>query len=429
MDFITEAVRQNPHWQNGVVEITRISGREIKRPIFQELLQSWQSKFITVIRGLRRTGKSVLARQLMQHILETQPPKTVAWFEFDRAMNATPDDLDALIRYFESQQSENIVLDEIAFVPKWQDILKRFYDRTNLKFVITGSSALELDRRTSESLAGRFNTLYIGPFSLPEVLELAGKPPAQTTLDLATRSEELYLEAEKYLKTGGLPEIALEKTESARNQYIKESLLNPLFYKDLPAVFPQANPDLLSKTLEVLAGTVPNAYQAQGVASALGCSIASASQHIDLLEKGLLVKTIFNYTPSLAKQKRTSKKIVFSDNGILAALRPDVAIGALAEQAVQNALSSEFFWKNPLAEVDLVFPKLKLAVEVKHQEHVTSADERHLHYFLERRDGWKGLLVTKKDDDPKADIPRIPLWKILMRPENASNEKRNSQSP
>lgn len=416
MDFVTEAVRQNSQWQTGRVVMPRIIGYEIKRPIFRDLLQSWKRKFITVIRGLRRTGKSVLARQLMRHIMETDATKNVAWFEFDRAMNPTPDDLDALIRYFESLKNQTIFLDEIAFVPKWQDILKRFYDRTNIKFVITGSSALELDRRTSESLAGRFNTLYVSPFSLPEVLDLAGKPSDLSPLDLATRSEELYLDAENYLKTGGLPENALEKTDSVRNQYIKDSLLSPLFYKDLPAVFSQAKPDLLSKTLEVLAGTVPNTYQAQTLASVLGCSTAQASQHVDLLEKGLLVKTVFNYTPSLAKQKRTSKKIVFADNGILSALRPDTPIGGLAETAVQNAFSADFFWKNPLSEVDLVFPGLKLAVEVKYQEHVTKSDERHLRYFLERRNDWKGLLITKKDDLPDADIPYLPLWKVLMVP-------------
>ncbi|MBI5036736.1 ATP-binding protein [Candidatus Micrarchaeota archaeon] len=415
MDFITEALRQNPHWETTKVEFPRLSGPLVERQAYGELEASWRTKFITVLRGLRRTGKSVLARQLMKTVAE-RDPKKVAWFEFDRAMNATPEDLDSLIRFFQGRGAKTVILDEVAFVSHWQDILKRHYDRSDLKFVVTGSSAIELDQRTSESLAGRFQTIRVSPFTLKEKLAQKGKPFTGSALDEANRAEDFFLEAEEYIKSGGLPEIATAQQE-ARAGYINGTLLGPLFYKDLPAVFPEANPDMLSKTLEVLSGTVASTYQLQPIAEALGCSHPTAGTNVALLEKALLVRTAVNFTPSKAKQRRTAKKIVFADNGILTALRPDAGLGVLAENAALNVLGANYFWRSPLAEVDIVLPSAKVAAEVKYQEHITSSDERNLRYYLERRKGWRGCLVTKKDIDLSADIPRIPLWKILLQPE------------
>lgn len=420
MDFITEALRQNAHWETGRVELFRVPHRLVERPVFAEVRKAFRRKFVTVLRGLRRVGKSVLARQLMKKIsVERGSARSVAWFEFDRAMNASPESLDSLLVFFESRNIKTVILDEIAFVPMWQDVIKRLYDRTETKFVVTGSSALELDKRTSESLAGRFETIHVKPFTLQERLVLKGGPLSKyrgTALEKARFGEALALECSEYLRCGGLPEISAEKNAGERSSYVNESLLNPLFYKDLPGVFPKATPDLLRKTLEILAGTVPSTYQLQSLAQILGCSHPTVGSQVELLERALLVKTVCNHTPSLSKQRRTAKKIVFADNGILSVLRPDAGDGVLAENAVLNALEAKAFWRDAEGhEVDCVLPEKKIAVEVKYQEHVTTQDEKNLRYFLERRKGWRGFMITKNDEE-KTDLPRLPLWKLLLHP-------------
>ncbi|MEK6954417.1 MAG: ATP-binding protein [Candidatus Micrarchaeota archaeon] len=416
MDFVKEALLQNGHWEAGQFSIKRIGGRLIEREAFPALQRSARKKYITVLRGLRRTGKSVLAQQLLIRFLgEAGEPKEIAWFEFDRAMNATPEDLDSLLNYFQGQGAKIIFLDEVPFVPKWQDVLKRHYDRTDVKFVATGSSAIEFDKRTAESLAGRFEIINVTPFSLNERLLAKGKKAyAGSGHERARRAGELQAECNEYLLAGGLPEITLEADENERSKYVRESLLGPLFYKDFPAAFPSANPDLLFKSLELLSGTAGSTYQLQPLAQVLGVSHPTVATQVALLEKTLLLRTIYNHTPSIIKQRRTSKKIVFADTGVLHALRPDVPIGALAENAAANALDAKFFWRTPEGhEVDLLLPGKKVAIEVKYQAHLTSADERNLQFFLEHRKGWKGVMITKMDSE-KGDIPRIPLWKVLL---------------
>lgn len=414
MDFIKEAITQNSHWETGKISFPHLQGVLVEREVFGTASKSLERKFITVLRGLRRTGKSFLARQLAKKKLDETSPQQVAWFEFDRAMNCSPDDLDAILSFFQSKGAKTVFLDEIAFVPKWQDVLKRFYDRSELKFVATGSSALEFDGRSAESLAGRVETIDVTPFSFVEKLLLKKMVVPATPLQQASHSQEMAEECRQYLVAGGLPEIANESDEEFRKKYVDKSLLDPLFYKDFTAVFRQANPDMLRKTLELLAQTTGTTFQLQSLAHALGCSHPTAGTQVSLLEKTLLTRVIYNFTQSVAKQKRTAKKIVFADNGILSALKPDAEISRLAENAVHATLGTKFFWRDAAGrEVDAIFPEAKTAVEVKYSSQFYDADEKNLRYFLAMRPGWKGLLITKNTEE-RGDVPKIPLWKILL---------------
>ncbi|MBI5177440.1 ATP-binding protein [Candidatus Micrarchaeota archaeon] len=418
MDFVNEALLQNPHWENGVLEFPRLAGPLVERDIFPSVARSVSRKFITILRGLRRVGKSVLARQVaFRKIKASGNPTDVAWFEFDRAMGAKPEDMDLLLNFFRSRGASMVILDEIAFVPKWQDVLKRHYDRTDTKFLATGSSAIDLDRRTAESLAGRTETVEVRPFSISERMRLVGEIPPSSPLELSRQRAEMLSQAGQYLVCGGLPEITSDADFTQRQAYVKNSLLDPLFYKDFPAAFPQANPDLLRKTLELLSGTSGGTFQLQSIAEALGYSHTTAGTQLELLEKTLLVRTLYNSTPSIAKQKRTAKKIVFADNGILAALNPELPPGVLAENAALEALGSKLFWRDGEGrEIDAILPESKTAVEVKYQNSLTTRDEKNIGYFLERKRGWRGVLITKSDSD-SGDIARVPLWRVLLNPD------------
>ncbi len=414
MDFVKEAIAQNGHWQSGKITFPRTE-KLIERDIFPIAQQAMKKKYILMLRGLRRTGKTVLAKQLLQTVLKkTKRPGEACWFEFDRSMAAGPEELDALLKFFESRSAKLVVLDEIMFVKQWQDVLKRHYDLTDIKFIVTGSSALELDKRSAESLAGRFKLVKIKPFSFREYLHLSGSIVPQNELTLIQNEGEMETKCEEYIKNGGLPE-EIGDSQKERTEYVRSTLLDPVFFKDVPVVFPNANPDLLLKTLELLCPTVGSTFQFQTMAQVLGVSHPVIATQVEILEKALLVKTSFNYSGSKIKQKRTAKKISIADNGILTTLHPEVNIGALAENLVIEQCNSGYFWRDKKGrEIDVVLPDKKLAIEVKYQNYVTSADEKNLEFFLQRHRGWKGLVITKHEEK-EGKIKRIPLWKWLLK--------------
>lgn len=413
MDFVKEAITQNTHWQSGEIAFPRTK-RLIERDIFPTAQQALKNKYILMLRGLRRTGKSTLARQLLQKIIErTKNAREVCWFEFDRSMGAGPEELDSLLKFFESRGAKLIVLDEVMFVKQWQDVLKRHYDLTDVKFIVTGSSALEMDRRSSESLAGRFKLLKITPFSFREYLQLSGSIVPQSELELVQHSGEMETKCYGYVRNGGLPE-EIGDSQKERVEYIRSALLDPVFFKDVPIVFPNSNPDLLLKTLELLCPTVSSTFQFQTIAQVLGVSHPVIATQVEILEKTLLVKTSFNYSGSKIKQKRTAKKISVADNGILTTLYPEISIGALAENLAVERRGAGYFWRDKKGrEVDIILPDKKLAIEVKYRNHITSEDEKNLQYFLANHTGWQGLIITK-NEEKEGKINRIPLWKWLL---------------
>ncbi|MDP3741968.1 MAG: DUF4143 domain-containing protein, partial [Candidatus Micrarchaeota archaeon] len=263
-----------------------------------------------------------------------------------------------------------------------------------------------------------FKTIKVEPFSFPEYLLIKGKPAPETELQRVKNAGEMEVQCGEYIRTGGLPE-AITMNQSDRSSYIKESLLEPLFYKDINVVFPSANPDLLLKILELLCATVGSTFQFQTMAQVLGCSHPTVASQLEILNKALLVSQLFNYSGSIVKQRRTAKKILIADNGILTTLNPEVNVGRLAENLVGQSINATHFWRDGEGkEIDFIIPKQKMAIEVKYQEHITSEDEKNLNYFLERRKGWGGILITKNQESD-GKIKHVPLWKWLLKQETA----------
>jgi predicted AAA+ superfamily ATPase len=72
-----------------------------------------------------------------------------------------------------------LVIDEIQKIDNWSEGVKRQWDRDtreniNIKVILLGSSRLLIQKGLTESLAGRFETLYLGHWSYTEIHEAFG---------------------------------------------------------------------------------------------------------------------------------------------------------------------------------------------------------------------------------------------------------------
>ncbi|HLD76334.1 MAG TPA: AAA family ATPase, partial [Candidatus Norongarragalinales archaeon] len=97
-----------------------------RRPLFPELAQTIPVRQITALVGLRRTGKSTLFFQLIDHLLEKGiPPTTILYFSFDEHV----EHLDELLNAFQKQvfkknfdeQTVFVFLDEVQKLDDWQN--------------------------------------------------------------------------------------------------------------------------------------------------------------------------------------------------------------------------------------------------------------------------------------------------------------------
>ena len=136
--------------------------------------------FMQILAGPRQVGKSTLVGQVLDDI---SIPYTI-----EVADAVDPKDSDWIHRVWESaratmqirkEQERLLVIDEVQKIDNWSEMVKREWDedcrrRVNLKVVLLGSSRLLLKRGMTESLAGRFELIRLGHWSLQEMRDAFG---------------------------------------------------------------------------------------------------------------------------------------------------------------------------------------------------------------------------------------------------------------
>jgi len=137
-------------------------------------------RFIQVLAGPRQSGKTTLARQLLEatelpsHYASADEPSLQ-----DRAWIETQWELGRLRACDAGAGGALLVLDEIQKVPGWSETVKRLWDgdtasRLSLRVILLGSAPLLVQRGLGESLAGRFELLRVPHWSFAEMRDAFG---------------------------------------------------------------------------------------------------------------------------------------------------------------------------------------------------------------------------------------------------------------
>jgi len=436
----------NPWWEGKEVAVPGY-----KRHIFASVKKYMKTKQIIAIVGLRRVGKTVLMRQIIKEI---ENKENVFYFLFDELVAQNPDVLeDVLDHYLKTIAKEGrkyIFLDEIQKVPYWQDVLKRFYDtREDLKFVVSGSASLKI-KKSKESLAGRIFDFYMPILAFGEFLELNGFEAEKVGLSVGELKkvyeknihkkpffEQMFLE---YVSKGAFPEIAKEGDEEIIKSYIRSSVIEKIILEDIPAVFEVRRKDVLASMLEYCGKETSNLLDITALAKILGVNYQTARSYIFYLKNSFVIDIAYNYSKSIAKQLRKSKKVHIAHPCITMTMMGyskdmlcvDELVGRYVESIVfqHSKLLSErtFFWRTPQKEeVDIVLepgnaPAQALAadrllpVEVKFRTNVS--DIKGIVKFMKKYKLKHGVVITKgfleeREIEGKT-VFFIPTWLFLL---------------
>jgi len=257
--ILTLIQEYNPWWNDKPIQIPTF-----RRSLFDSLIKFLPKKQILAITGLRRTGKTVLMKQL----IETLPDKkNILFFSFDGLIGQTPETLDDIIKYFLQDRDEKsrkyLFFDEIHKIAFWPDILKRYYDMfENIKFIISGSSSININK-SKESLAGRIYDFFLPVLTFREFLGLNDVMIPKKSLDYKElrkfyeqhimdipRIEALF---QTYIYQGAFPEIVHETDDMIIRNYIKNSVIDTILLQDMPQIAEIKKSDLLFALMDYCA--------------------------------------------------------------------------------------------------------------------------------------------------------------------------------
>ncbi len=416
----------NPWWERPEF-VDELAGKP--RPQYKDLLNSAEVKEITIITGIRRSGKSTLMYQIIQTLLKKNiSPKQILFVNLEdkKLEKDTLDDI--YLSYRENMNADKkafIFLDEIHRKKDWESWIRKKYDlKTNDKFIISGSSSYLLKREYSTLLTGRNITFEVFPLNLEEFLSFKG-----LTIDKENAIRGVILEKTKilliknvseYLSLGGFPEIILK--QEPYKLKILEQYFDDILYKDIVDRY-NLNSQKAKDLALFFTTNFTGLISLRNVRNALKLSYDTIKDYLAYFKEAFLFFTVDHFSYSFKEQKTLPSKIYCIDNG----LRNAVSFlyskdeGKLAENLVFIELKRRnqqpYYWKNK-GEVDFVIKNKDQSLTAINITFTDEISEREIKSLLDFKDKFKKtsklILITKDTEKQEKEIDYVPLWKWLL---------------
>lgn len=317
--------------------------------------------------GARQTGKSTLLRQKFPQDL---------WIDLLKA--------DEFRRYSEhpeylrteligNKTNKRVIIDEIQKVPQLLDEVHWLIENKDIVFGLCGSSARKLKRGHVNLLGGRAIRY-----------ELLGL----TSVELGKDFELHRIMNHGYLPRHYQSQKPLNLLRSYVSNYLREEIAFEGLVRNLPS---------FSRFLDIAALSDTEPVNFSNIARDCGVSSHTVKEYFQILEDTLLGRWLPSYRKKPKRRIIQSSKFYFSDVGVVNTLakRGKVQVGSYAfgkafenwifhELTTWNHYSQNFldlsYWRLTSGiEVDFILGDMKIAIEAKSVEKVTSDHTKGLH--------------------------------------------------
>ena len=395
---------------------------------------------IIALFGPRQTGKTTIVKQALRQIdrprryLAVDDPGPASSVDSHEAFGretypipGTPKDAEWLIQQWEdarieARQNERgcvLVFDEIQKISRWSETIKGLWDADraeglSLHVVILGSAPLLMQSGLNESLAGRFETIFVTHWSFDEMVRAFD-------FDLSS-----------YLYYGGYPGSALLARDSERwRSYILRSLVDPNIERDILFMQRVDKPALLRQLFELGAaysGQILSYNKMLGQLHDAG-NTTTLARYLELLSGAGIVAGLQNFARILHRRRASSPKLMVLNTALMTAdsgysfgeAKADRTFrGRIVESAVGahlfNTATADirlYYWREDSYEVDYVLQRggSIIAIEVKSG---TKMNLSGMERFIERFSPVKSMVVG--EDGVQLGEGGVPLNEFLTVP-------------
>jgi uncharacterized protein len=408
---------QNPHW-NGVLPTYA------KREKFTTLVRYLPLKHIITITGIRRCGKSTLAKTAINHLIESGVnPKNILFVNLEQPFfleyrhDATYLETiyEEYLKLLGPMGKIYLIFDEIQFFENWQVYLKSKYESSDIKFIITGSNSSMLSNELGTLLTGRSLTIHLDTFSFGEFLDFKGIDYADELARLGNRIE-IARAKEEYLRWGGFYEVFSVEDTLAKKELLISYAKN-IIYRDIVPRYGIRNSESIERLFFYLIGNACTMLNYTTLASTFELSDKTIKEYIHYFEETFLMSRIDRFHTKPKERIKSMKKIYLKDNGFLQIVpKYSDNLGTALENGVFNVLAQKYeslTYLKDTYEIDFYVDKTLYQVSYDIRDEKTK--KRELNAFDAFKKGGESCkLITYESDEIIGEVEVMSFERFAL---------------
>ena len=287
---------------------------EIKRDAYLEQLKIRKDNgMIKIITGIRRCGKSFLLFILFKkYLLECGIAEDhIIEIALDGIESERLRDPQQCYQYIKDamidEQKYYLLLDEVQFMPRFEEVLNSLLHISNIDVYVTGSNSKFLSSDIVTEFRGRGDEVRIYPLSFAEFY--------------AAFNGEYDDAWEEYMTYGGLPQVTQFPTDRQKAEYLKNIFTN-VYIRDVVERNRIQHVDEIGTLVDILASAIGSPTNPTKISNTfksergISYSNKTISNHIDYLAEAFLISKANRYDIKGRKYVGANLKYYFSDVGL-----------------------------------------------------------------------------------------------------------------
>lgn len=437
----------------------------LPREIFPQIAPFLKEENIILLTGARQTGKTSLLYLLIKYLGNKNiAASQIIYFDLENVYDFNLlEDLKDFNKFWQVMKDKGVdpqkrafvFIDEIQHLSNPSSFLKYLHDhyKPKLKFVVTGSSSLEIKKKFTDRLTGRVYRFVIKPLNFREFLEFKNERKLAEILSDFTL--HFWISAEhpennlkkinasdkhrlndflrEYLLYGGYPAVSLKENLPIKQRDLQEiySLYIRRDIKDIGGIDDVSG---YNNLVSLLCFQIGNLVKEQELSLSSGLSRPTVKKYLFLLENTYVLKLVLPFFTNKRSEITKTPKVYFEDvglrNGVINNFNPlkqRADSGAILENFVISQFSKEDdfstkirFWRSQANnEVDFIWQEdinESYPVEVKLNYSLKQPLPSGLKSFINSYHPSKGFIIHIGEfsllNFKKTKIYLIPAWTI-----------------
>lgn len=272
----------------------------IKRQLTSKLIEALQNNPAVALLGSRQVGKTTLALEIAETVLE----KPTLYLDMELASDRIK--LQDAESYLNLHENKLLIIDEVQLIPNLFKTLRGIIDRrkrageANAQFLLLGSASRDLLQQTSQTLAGRIRYLELTPFTVSEIQPL----------------DPLEFSPDKLWLRGGFPQSYLA-TSDEQSWNWRTDFISTYVERDIPRLGINIAATRMHRFWQMLAHFHGQQINKSSLGKSLEVSHTTIQFYLDTLTDLYMLRQLVPWSGNTKKRLVKSPKIYIRDTGLL----------------------------------------------------------------------------------------------------------------